>query len=82
MASQEQDMKSQGLCLGKFAPFHLGHEFMINEALKTVEKLTVLIYEAPGLTEVPLTRRADWIRTFNPEIEVITLSDGNLGSCS
>ena len=76
MASQEQDMKSQGLCLGKFAPFHLGHEFMINEALKTVEKLTVLIYEAPGLTEVPLTRRADWIRTFNPEIEVIECPDG------
>ena len=69
-------MKSQGLCLGKFAPFHLGHEFMINEALKTVEKLTVLIYEAPGLTEVPLTRRADWIRTFNPEIEVIECPDG------
>lgn len=76
MASQEQDMKSQGLYLGKFAPFHLGHEFMINEALKTVEKMTVLIYEAPGLTEVPLTRRADWIRTFNPEIEVIECPDG------
>ena len=51
---------------------------MITEALKTVEKLTVLIYEAPGLTEVPLTRRANWIRTFNPEIEVIECPDGPL----
>lgn len=71
-----KDPNSHGLYLGKFAPFHLGHEFMINEALKMVEKLTVLIYEAPGLTEVPLTRRADWIRTFNPEIEVIECPDG------
>jgi NadR type nicotinamide-nucleotide adenylyltransferase len=49
---------------------------VINEALKTVEHLTVLIYEAPGLTEVPLTRRANWIRDSNPEIEVIECPDG------
>jgi HTH-type transcriptional regulator, transcriptional repressor of NAD biosynthesis genes len=79
MASQlviEKDPNSHGLYLGKFAPFHLGHEFMINEALRTVEKLTVLIYEAPELTEIPLTWRADWIRSFNPEIEVIECPDG------
>ena len=76
MANQVKDLNSHGLYLGKFAPFHLGHEFVITEALKTVEKLTVLIYEAPGLTEVPLVRRADWIRTFNPEIEVIECPDG------
>jgi len=71
-----QNLNSHGLYLGKFAPFHVGHEHMINEALKTVENLTVLIYEAPGLTEVPLARRANWIREFNPEIEVIECVDG------
>lgn len=68
--------KSHGLYLGKFAPFHIGHEYVVSEALKTVEELTVLIYEAPGLTEVPLERRANWIRTFNPKIEVIECGDG------
>jgi NadR type nicotinamide-nucleotide adenylyltransferase len=73
---QGKNVNSHGLYLGKFAPFHLGHEYMINEALKAVEKLTVLIYEAPGLTEVPLARRANWIRTFNSDIEVIECPDG------
>ncbi len=49
---------------------------MMKEALKTVENLTVLIYEAPGLTDVPLARRAQWIREFNPKIEVIECGDG------
>jgi NadR type nicotinamide-nucleotide adenylyltransferase len=75
-AVQNPIMKSHGLFLGKFAPFHRGHEFMINEALKTVEHLTVLIYEAPGLTDVPLKRRASWIREFNSKIEVIECDDG------
>lgn len=69
-------MKAHGLYLGKFAPFHAGHEYMMKEALKTVENLTVLIYEAPGLTDVPLARRAQWIREFNPKIEVIECGDG------
>jgi HTH-type transcriptional repressor of NAD biosynthesis genes len=73
---REKNLNSHGLYLGKFAPFHAGHEHVINEALKTVEHLTVLIYEAPGLTEVPLTRRANWIRDSNPEIEVIECPDG------
>ena len=63
----EKNLKSHGLYLGKFAPFHVGHEYMIKEALKTVEDLTVLIYEAPGLTDVPLAQRALWIREFNPK---------------
>ena len=73
---REKNLNSHGLYLGKFAPFHAGHEHVINEALKTVEDLTVLIYEAPGLTEVPLARRANWIREFNPETEVIECADG------
>jgi NadR type nicotinamide-nucleotide adenylyltransferase len=70
------NLTSHGLYLGKFAPFHAGHEHVINEALKTVENLTVLIYEAPGLTEVPLAQRANWIREFHPELEVIECPDG------
>ena len=72
----EKNLNSHGLYLGKFAPFHAGHEHVINEALKMVEHLTVLIYEAPGLTEVSLARRTKWIREFNPEIEVIECPDG------
>ncbi len=67
---------SHGLYLGKFAPFHAGHEYVINKALQTVEHLTVLIYEAPDLTKVPLARRANWIREFHPQVDVIECADG------
>jgi NadR type nicotinamide-nucleotide adenylyltransferase len=73
---REKNLNSHGVYLGKFAPLHAGHEHVINEALKMVEHLTVLIYEAPGLTEVSLARRTKWIREFNPEIEVIECPDG------
>lgn len=49
---------------------------MINEALKIVEHLTVLIYEAPSLTDVPLVQRAKWIREFNSKIEVVECDGG------
>lgn len=73
---REKEPKSHGLYLGKFAPLHLGHEFVIKEALKIVEKLTVLVYDAPNLTDIPLANRANWIRELNTEIEVIECSDG------
>ncbi len=73
---QRDSLTSHGLYLGKFAPFHAGHEYVINEALKTVERLTILIYEAPGVTDVPLALRAKWIREFNSNLEVIECVDG------
>lgn len=68
--------RTRGLFLGKFAPLHVGHEYVIRQALQQVEVLTVLIYEAPGLTSVPLSRRAEWIRNMDGRIEVIECPDG------
>ncbi|WP_144530121.1 adenylyltransferase/cytidyltransferase family protein, partial [Peribacillus simplex] len=38
-------MKKLGLTLGKFAPLHKGHQFMIETALQEVDELIVVIYE-------------------------------------
>jgi NadR type nicotinamide-nucleotide adenylyltransferase len=59
-----------GLTLGKFAPFHKGHQFVIETAIKEVDELIVLIYDDPILN-IPLTTRAGWIRELYPEITVI-----------
>lgn len=71
-----QDEVSHGVYLGKFAPFHLGHEFVIREALNKVDQLSVLIYEAQDLTAVPLQRRAEWISEIDVRINVIQCQDG------
>ncbi len=51
-----------GLIVGKFAPFHQGHEHLLNYAYAIVDTLVVLLYDVPDVTRVPLSVRADWIR--------------------
>ncbi len=59
-----------GLTLGKFAPLHLGHQFLIEEARKQVDRLYVLVYEA-NETWISVTKRANWIRKLYPNVIVI-----------
>lgn len=59
-----------GLTLGKFAPFHKGHQFLIETAIQEVDELIVLIYDDPVIN-IPLAIRAGWIREIYPEITVI-----------
>ncbi len=60
-----------GLVLGKFAPLHLGHQYLIEEARRQVERLHVLVYEDEGLSGIPLAKRARWIRYLYPDVNVI-----------
>lgn len=65
-----KDRHKVGLTLGKFAPFHKGHQLMIETAINEVDELIVLIYDDPVIN-IPLSIRAGWIREIYPEIEVI-----------
>ncbi|MFP4975261.1 AAA family ATPase [Paenibacillus sp. CN-4] len=68
-------MKTLGLTLGKFAPLHKGHQFMIETALQEVDELIVVIYET-AVTPIPLHIRAGWIRKLYPMVRVIEAWDG------
>ncbi len=68
-----------GLTLGKFAPFHKGHQYLIETALAEVDQLIVLIYNCPETTKIPLDVRAGWIRKLYPQVEVIEAWDGPAG---
>jgi NadR type nicotinamide-nucleotide adenylyltransferase len=65
-----KDSHKIGLTLGKFAPFHKGHQLLIETAISEVDELIVLIYDDPILN-IPLAIRANWIREIYPEITVI-----------
>lgn len=67
-----------GLTLGKFAPFHKGHQFLVETALAEVDKLYVMVYHT-DLTPIPLQVRAGWIKTLYPEVEIIEAWDGPEG---
>lgn len=64
-------MKRVGLTLGKFAPFHQGHQHLVECALKEVDELILIIYDAKDVTSVPLKVRANWIRALYPAVHVI-----------
>ncbi|MTH16570.1 AAA family ATPase [Flavobacterium sp. LC2016-01] len=59
-----------GLTLGKFAPFHKGHQLLIETAINEVDELIVLVYDDP-IINIPLSIRAGWIREIYPKITVI-----------
>ncbi|WP_264550616.1 AAA family ATPase [Flavobacterium sp. N2038] len=65
-----KDKHKVGLTLGKFAPFHKGHQLLIETAIKEVDELIVLIYDDPVIN-IPLATRAGWIRKIYPQILVI-----------
>src|SRR5687768_11270908 len=68
----------RGLTLGKFAPLHKGHQYVLETALTEVDELIVVIYDCPAVTRVPLNVRASWIRELYPDVRVIEAWDGPL----
>ncbi len=70
--------RTTGLALGKFAPFHKGHQLIIETALTEVEHLSVMVYDT-DVTPVPLQVRAGWIKALYPSVEIIETWDGPPG---
>lgn len=68
--------KTRGLVLGKFAPLHKGHQYLIETAIEEMDEVIVLIYNCSETTDIPLKKRADWIRQLYPEAQVIEAPDG------
>ena len=58
-----------GFTIGKFAPFHKGHEYLIETALKEMDKVIVVVYDT-DLIDVPTQKRAEWIKKIYPDIEI------------
>jgi len=65
----------RGLTLGKFAPFHRGHQMLVETALAEVDELVVMVY-ATDVTNIPLQVRAGWIKSIYPSIRIIEAWDG------
>ena len=69
-------MSNTGLTLGKFAPLHLGHQYLIERAIAENDNVVVIIYDSPEVTRIALETGAGWIRLLYPEVEVILARDG------
>lgn len=71
-----------GLIIGKFYPFHLGHQYLIKTALQQVKKLTIIICQTNRYL-IPVETRVSWIKEIFPDIEIrIICHESRLDSTS
>ena len=61
--------KKIGFTIGKFAPFHKGHQFLIETALKEMDKMIVVVYDT-DLIDIKTEERAEWIKKLYPNVEI------------
>ena len=63
-----------GVTVGKFYPFHLGHDHLIARAKEQCDRLVVLVGSKPGQA-LPASLRASWIRALHPDVETIEVEE-------
>lgn len=63
-------MKKIGFTIGKFAPLHKGHQFLIETALKEMNEFYVVIYDT-NVINIDVKKRAGWIKKLYPEVKII-----------
>ncbi|QQS22109.1 AAA family ATPase [Candidatus Saccharibacteria bacterium] len=66
----------RGLVIGKFYPPHLGHNFLINTALKDCNDVDVLVVDNPAYNIAAELRRA-WLQAHHPSAHVMIIPDIN-----
>ena len=59
-----------GFTIGKFAPLHKGHQYLIEKGIKEIDKFYVVVYETK-LIKNTLEERAKWIKDIYPEVEIL-----------
>lgn len=62
--------KRIGFTIGKFAPFHKGHEYLIETALNETDEFYVVIYDTE-VTDIPVETRAKWITDKYKDAKII-----------
>ena len=69
-------MITKGLIIGKFAPLHKGHQYVIETALKEVDNLIIFIYDCPETIDIGVDVRAAWLKKLYPNAKVVEVYNG------
>lgn len=59
-----------GFTIGKFAPLHKGHQYLIEKGIKEMDEFYVLVYET-NVIDIPVEQRANWIKQLYPEVNIL-----------
>ena len=64
-------MKKIGFTIGKFAPLHKGHEYLIETALKNMDEFYVVVYDTPQYN-IDINTKIKWIKNRFPKVKILT----------
>lgn len=67
-----------GLVVGKFAPLHRGHQFLLDRASAQCRRLIILSYAKPEREGSPAERREAWLKHLYPQAMVQVMDDARL----
>lgn len=59
-----------GFTIGKFAPLHIGHEYLIERGLSECNEFYILINNT-DVIDVPIEVRANWLKQCYPKAHII-----------
>lgn len=59
-----------GFTIGKFAPLHKGHQYLIEKGIKEMDEFYVVIYET-NVIKIPIEERAKWIKDIYPNVKIL-----------
>lgn len=65
----KKENKKIGFTIGKFAPLHKGHQYLIETALNEMDKMIVVVYDTDFI-DIKTEKRAEWIKKLYPNVEI------------
>ena len=63
-------MKKIGFTIGKFAPLHKGHQFLIETGMKEMDEFYIVVYDT-DIIKNSVQERANWIKKLYPNAHII-----------
>jgi HTH-type transcriptional repressor of NAD biosynthesis genes len=73
MKTKPRPRVALGLIVGKFAPLHLGHEWLIDQAAQQCDRLLILSYANPEFDRCEPAVRRRWLNSRFPHHESIVI---------
>lgn len=63
-----------GLVIGKFYPFHAGHQALVRAATSSCDRVTVEVM-VQGVESIPAAVRVEWVQDEHPDARVVAAFD-------
>lgn len=74
LREEKMNLTKVGFTIGKFAPLHKGHQYLIETALQEMDEFIIMVYETNKI-KIPIEQRATWLQSLYPKAKIILAYD-------